>query len=575
MFKINLSNKLGDSLNHNLLENYFVSARGSLTRDKVNLALTVFGLAIGLAASFLIALYAINESTYDAFQPNAHHTYRLVMHSQNANEYALSTPRAYQTINQLSGVEDAALLISANWISDNRIKIANQYVKLRQSYSATANIADFIALDVIQGDLTTALTQPDKIALSKSEALRLFGTQNAVGQSFISTASNKTWMVSAVFADMPDNSHFAFNSLVSSQPYQEIRGNIAHYYLRMAPNSEIEKTEKAVNQIFVDIWQWQNTRYQLQPLLAIHLAKNYSTDMKVGGAQKNVSISIVLSILLLLISSFNTINMSVAQAGSRAKEVGVRKALGASKLQLLLQFLTESVALTFIAALIGAVIVELVLPQFNQLVGRQLSVGNWSEYIAQIVEITFLIGVTCGLYPALFIASFSTKRVLAGDFQRGKSAIIIRKSLMVLQSAFSIALIIGAINLSLQLHHLQNLPVNYEKQQRLMVVDAPTDKVFAAQSQTFYQALTQLEGVVSATPTDFDLTDRSNAGFFIDSITGVESVELHLSHGGVGFNAVQTLGLQLVAGRDFSNQHPADWYNHKMGFRPLSFQSQC
>lgn len=563
MFNLSLTGKLTDTLNRNLLDNYFVAAFRSLTRDKINLALSLLGLAVGLSASFLIALYAQHESSYDVFQPNVKQTYRLVMHAENGNEYALTTPQALQELKKIEGIEDIGYFLNGNWFSDNKIRIGNQFFKLQQSYRATENISDFVSLDILQGDLHAALTQPEKIALASSEALRLFGTLKAVGKTFISQGDNKKWTVSAVFSDIPENSHFAFKSLATALPFKSIRGNIAQYYLRMSSNANLKLAEDRATQVIADIWNWNNISYKFQPLLDIHLAKNYSTDMKVGGSQRNVFISIGLCVLLLIISSFNTINMSIAQAGSRAKEVGVRKVLGASKLQLIIQFLTESVVLTLISVLIAGVIVELFLPNFNQLVGRELSIGNWSAYIIPILVVTLLVGIASGLYPALFISAFSIKRVLAGDFQQGKSAAVIRKTLMTIQLAFAVALIIAATNLGLQLNLLQNLSVNYESHQRLAIKDAPRDQIFSEDSQALYQALTKIEGVISATPSDFSLTDRSNAGFFIESISGQAAVDVDLAHGGVGFNAVQTFGLQLVAGRDFSTQFPSDWYHEE------------
>ena len=149
-------------------------------------------------------------------------------------------------------------------------------------------------------------------------------------------------------------------------------------------------------------------------------------------------------------------NMSIAQAGIRAKEVGVRKVLGATKSQLVLQFLTESVVIALISALLACGLVELLLPAFNQLVGRELVIDSWSQYISGIAGVTVFIGIASGLYPALFISSFSVHRVLSGDFGRGKTAIVVRKSLMVVQSALSVSLIIAAISLYLQLNYLQN-----------------------------------------------------------------------------------------------------------------------
>jgi putative ABC transport system permease protein len=257
--------------------------------------------------------------------------------------------------------------------------------------------------------------------------------------------------------------------------------------------------------------------------------------------------------------------MSIAQAGVRAKEVGVRKVLGASKLQLVIQFLTESVVIALISALLACGLVELLLPSFNQLVGRELVIGSWTPYLLEIIATTVAIGIASGLYPAVFISSFSIHRVLSGDFGRGKTAIVVRKSLMILQSALSVSLIIAAASLYFQLSHLQNLDVNYEKNQRLRVLDVPSDLLYPKGEQSFYQALGTIDGVISSTPIDFDLTKSTNAGAFVSSVPGVKDFSQAMGFGGVGFNAVQALGLRLIAGRDFSTQYKSDWFNEEQG----------
>ncbi|NRA62009.1 MAG: FtsX-like permease family protein [Psychrobium sp.] len=241
--------------------------------------------------------------------------------------------------------------------------------------------------------------------------------------------SNKTLTVSAVFEDFRDNSHYAIDSIVSGQAHMNAIGKHAFTYLKLLPSAYISDVEAKMTVAFNKIWRDERNeiQYTLQPMLNIHLADNFNSDMKQGGSLKTVTISIALSLLLVLISSFNYINMSIAQAGLRAKEVGVRKVLGASKWQLVAQFLSESVLFTLLATLIACAMVELLLPAFNQLVGRELVIGSWSQFSAIILSSTLVIGLLSGLSPALFISSFSVRRVLSGDFSRGKSAIIVRK----------------------------------------------------------------------------------------------------------------------------------------------------
>jgi len=551
-----------------LFSNYIISAFRSLVRHKMNLVLTVIGLSLGLAAALMITLFTINESSYDNFQPDASRTYRVVLHHKvSGNEYPMTSPRGYPFLTKVSGVEDVLNLINMEFLWTGKVSIGDDTFKLEKTIAAHENLTDFLAIDVLHGELAPALTEPNKVALSSSEALRLFGSENAVGKTFLSIRSNQNIEVSAVFADFSDNTHYAMNSIVSAKRFMNIMGKVSYTYVKLSPDADIKSVAEQTTEIFNRIWQDKSdtVRFDLQPLLDIHLAPNHNVDLKVGGSAKTVMVSIALSILLLLISSFNYINMSIAQAGVRAKEVGVRKVLGASKLQLIIQFLTESVVIALISALLACGLVELLLPAFNQLVGRELAIGNWSQYLFEIIATTVAIGIASGLYPAVFISSFSIHRVLSGDFGRGKTAIIVRKSLMILQSALSVSLIIAAASLYFQLNYLQNLDVNYEKNQRLRVLDVPANLLFPADDQSFYQALSTIDGVISSTPLDFDLTKSTNAGAFVTSVPGIKDFDQSMGFGGVGFNAVQTLGLQLIAGRDFSTEYKSDWFNEKEG----------
>lgn len=547
-----------------MLSQYLLTTLRLLKSRKQHFLLNILGLSIGLAASILVALYAIHESGYDHFQPNANNTYRMVFHdNKSGNEYLLSTPKAYEQIKKTSGVEAVFYLLKTKLFTDDKIKLNEQYHQLSANYAVTDNVRDFIALNVTSGDLKQSLTQPNYIALSHSEALKLFGDINVVGQTFIRSKNNERLTVGAIFEDLAANSHFKFSSLTSFAPYKNVRGNVVYAYLRLNDNADINNIASHITKLIADIWQWRDNYYYLQPLKSIHLGANFNNDMKPGGSEKTVAISIMLSLLLLLISCFNYINMSIAQAGARAKEVGVRKVLGANKLQLILQFLAESILVVLFATLIACALVELFLPSFNQLVGREILMNGWLQSSLPLFVGVLFLGILSGIYPAFFIASFNVKRVLSGDFKRGKTATRVRKSLMVCQCALSISLIIAVLSLNQQLNLLNNLPINYQKSQRLVIADAPGNKLYDIHDLSIYQSLQSLPSVSAVTPSDFYLTDSSNAGFFIDSIAGVASLNTSMAYGGVGFDAVAALGLELIAGRDFSEQYQSDWYNRE------------
>jgi len=549
---------------NNLIQNYFLAAYRSLTKDKVNLVLTILGLSFGLCASLLVIIYAINESSYDKFQPNSETTYRVVQHHvPSSSDYPLTTPRADQHIRKIPGVEDVFTLIRTQWIFNSKVKIGDMFFNLDHLQGAPENINDFVKIETIDGDLVKVLAEPDYIALSESEANRLYGTTDAVGKTMLFVKYDVTLTVGAVFKDLPDNTHFAIESMLSSKPYMRARGNHSFTYIRMSENADKDLIEKELTRIYAELWSWdpKELTFYLQPMLDIHLDDNLMNDMKFGGSKQSLNIAIVLSLLLLLISSFNYINMSVAQAGMRAKEVGVRKVLGASRRQIITQFLSESVAIVIIATLIASCLVELLLPEFSNLVSRDLTIDDWLVYAVCVVLGAVLVGVASGLYPALFISSYNTRQVLSGDLQRGKTAVTVRKILMIFQSGFSIALIIGAITLYSQVNFLKDLPVNYEKENRLRITDAPEQLIYSPESAALFNDMMQIEGVISATPADFELTKSTYAGISNVLISGVDSFTNEVAYGGVGFDAVKTLGLTLITGRDFTRDHASDWFN--------------
>ncbi len=547
-----------------MLSNYFITAFRSFQRQKTYFAINVIGLAVGLTAALLVALYAYYESSFDEFQPHSENTYRILQHYKSADiSVPIISPSIDQYVTKLDGVEAVFSWVMGGESIDDKVKVNEQYLSLENVYAATPNLNDFFSINVLNGQLKEALTLPDRIALSKSTAMRFFGSSNVVGRR-LDTAS-KIWTVAAVFEDMPTNSHLLVDAIINESQFKHrfFRNN-SFTYIRLSDNADkasiVSKISKLIND---NTHQGKNNIViQLQPILDIHLDENMLYDMKKGGSAKTVKISIALSILLLLIGSINFINMSMAQAGTRAKEVGVRKALGSSRQQLLMQFLLESVSVAAISALIASAVSELLLPAFNQFISRELSINYYSYFGVFMIISTLVVGVLAGAYPALFISSFSAKRVLSGDLQRGTTAIRIRKSLMVFQAALSIGLIIGASTLYMQLQYLDNLPVGYDKTQRLRVLN--TGNIFDPKYQSLFNDISKISGVKYATPTDFNLTVSTNAGVNI-RLPGSDVVTEGIRYAGVGYDAVSTLGLKLIAGRDFSEKYKSDWFHEQTG----------
>jgi putative ABC transport system permease protein len=548
-----------------MFTNYWTTALGVFKQQKQHFLLNVMGLSVGFCAAILVALFTINEMSYDDQHPNASNVYRV---SQDYSKLGLGELPLFNFIQSeralaYTEVQAFFALTSVEEIKkiEINVTIEGERYKLDHLYGATNNISSFIHLPVISGDLISALSTPNHLALSRSEAIRLFGNVNIIGKTLAHKKGNYT--IAAVFEDLPENTHFTFNSLtyIEHDPAKKFVNN-SYIYLRLMPDVDIPALEKTLTALYFDGQLKGKVDIKLQPLLDLHLTAKTPFEMKVGGTSQVVNICAALSILLIVIASFNFINMTIAQSTKRAKEVGVRKALGASKGQLVNQFLCESLLVALFALLIAYAMVELSLPSFNLLVDRQLTLDYGSSFSVITLFIAATVGILAGLYPALFISSFSAKRVLSGDLQRGTTAIWVRKILLTLQIALSVSLIIAAIVLQQQLAFLQNIPLGYEIKQRLVISDLGKDLVLTKENNILMTQISKISGVNKISVLDTELTVSMNNTMKPVWPNG-ESSERLTPIIGTGYDIADTLGLTLLAGRDFSAKFSSDWFYKK------------
>ncbi|WP_462146397.1 ABC transporter permease [Pseudoalteromonas gelatinilytica] len=544
-----------------MILSYLITALRAFKNQKQHFILNVLGLSVGLAAAILVALFAKNELSYDSQQPHAERVYRV---GQDYSKLGLSVVPIFNYVQSkqaedYSQVEEVFGLTMVELTREAMVDVSyrNQGYKLNALYGATANIENFIALKTLAGDLTTAMSTPDSLALSESEALRIFGRTDVIGETL--THEQGQYTVRAVFADLTDNTHFAFKNLVYvKHDPNNLDRNSSYVYMRLAANTDADAFAKTLTEQFFKGTTLNQVSLELHPLLDLHLTAKSPFEMKAGGAKQVVMICVGLSILLILIAGFNFINMTVAQSTKRAKEVGVRKALGASKGQLVTQFLSESVLVSMLSMVIACALVELFLPSFNQLVDRELVVNYASEFGIAIIVVAIAVGILAGLYPAFFISSFSAKRVLSGDLQRGNTAIWVRKSLLTLQASLAVGLIIASVTLFNQLSHLQNLPLGYKTEQRLVISELPTELVFAKEPTAVINQLKAIEGVEQVSVLDTQLT-KSIQGSLMAVWPNGESSEGVTPFISSDFNLVEGLGLTVLAGRGFSREFGSDW----------------
>jgi len=547
-----------------MIVNYLVTAVRAIQKDKQHFFLNLIGFSIGLAAAILMALFAQHELSYDKQHPDSERVY-LVHSDHSARGLQSISFSAFATAEKMrnhSQVEGIFKLDEAEDITEgvsNVVEVAGNYHRLNDFYAASVNILDFIQLDILAGDITQALSKPGQLVLSESEAKRLFGSTQVVGHSL--NHEQGQYSIGAVFKDLPENTHLKFDSLIH-MPSQLMQNGNGYVYFKLLENSGATAFAQQLTNESHALRSWepeQGVKQFMVNMEKLHLESNGPFTMKKGGSATILQICLGLSVILILIACINFIDLNIAQSAKRAKEVGVRKALGATKAQLITQFLTESFLVVILAGLLAFTLVELCLPGFNQMMDRQLSLNYGSEFMLATTVVILAVGLLSGLYPALFIASFSAKRVLSGDLVRGGTAIFIRKLTLCLQCALSVGLIIAATSLYQQMSLVDKLQVGYEKSDRLVVKDLPNEAIYKQEHNSLFAAIKSLPGVEQVTASSTDLTNDMEYNLQFTWPNG-EAVTAVSPTVGTGYYAIDTLGLTLLAGRDFSPQFSGDWY---------------
>jgi len=535
--------------------------------------LNVFGLSIGLAAALLVALFADYELSFDEMQPDHQQVYRLHVdvNVPGLEEIPLTMVNIAQTLTTRSDVADLFILadvVDGGLLSEH-IKIADQAFKLNSLYGTAKNIRDFVNISVILGDLEAALSAPQQIALSHSEAERLFGSaEGALGQTILIEA--KRFTVKAIFEDLPDNSHFLFHALVPID-FTEYSDISSYIYLKTLHNADLKAIEKQLADRLIEKYQLKNSQleYRLVPMREVYFKAHSPFELKTGGSAFLVTLSVVLSVLLLAIAAANYINIAVSQLLYRSKEIAMRKTLGASKRQLIAQFLLEAFLMVMCATLLAVCWVELFLPSFSDFANRPLDLVWGASEFAVIIATTVLLALISGAYPAYCVARAPLSSLLAGQLKAGQ---LVRKGLLVFQSAMAMALIVCTLVSLQQLSFLQSLSVGYDATDRIVIHDF-SSKQLMEKEHAILNEIRTLPGVIQVTTTDTDLTDSILESFYFSWPNGYEESELPPTIG-TGFHAVETLGLTLLAGRDFLPEFQSDWLhnlskvNKASGYQP-------
>ena len=563
-----------------MLKNYLKVALRNLWKNKAFSAINIIGLSTGLAVCLLIILYVADELSYDKYNVNADRIYRLDADIYfNGTQFSSATspePMAATLVREYPQIEQMVRFTDGG---DILIKKDNQNIQNHNAVFADSTLFKVFTLPMTHGDPLTALNEPNSIVIDETNARKYFNSTDVVGKTLY--VNNSVYCkITGVIKDMPANSHFHFSFIRplrdsyrenaqewlnnNDQSYILVRQGATRASIQSNVDAVVNKylmkeLEQIVHASAKDMEkQGSHFLYHLMPLTDIHLHSDKSYEFEVNGNINYVYIFSVIALFILLIACVNFMNLSTARSANRAKEVGIRKVAGSLKSNLIIQFLAESVLVSFISLLLALLIAALLLPLFNQLAGKEMKAATLysSWLLPELVGLVFVVGCIAGSYPAFYLSSFQPVQVLKGRIAKGFKSSWLRSGLVVFQFCISITLIIGTIIIYNQLDYIRSRKIGYNREQVLVLHNAYNlDK----QIKPFRQELLKMSGVENASisgnlPTASGFNQN---GWFRDPTLNAKQAVI-MTEFVVDENYIPTLGMEILTGRNFSHDFPTD-----------------
>jgi len=553
-----------------MFKNYFKTAWRNLWKNKVYSAINVIGLSIGMAACIAILVFVFYERSFDNFHTKNIYRLNEVQKFEGmvaAQKVALSMYPMGPTLK--AEFPEIKNFTRINGSGNTPLNYGEKKVYIKRIGIVDSTFLQIFDFKLLQGDRNTALEKPNTIVLTKEDAESFFGKENPIGKTLSWYRRNDTTdlLVTGVLANLPENSHLQFNALVPFRTIEQPQwmdnwgGNWLNTYLELAPNTNIAALEKK----FPDYLKrhmtnenWKNYELFLLPLSEVHGGAN---DIGLDSwnyqqfDKSYTKIFFIIAFVVLLIACVNFMNLSTARSAERAREVGVRKSIGAFRWQLSMQFIGESIMLAFIALFFAIILVKLFLPAIENLSGRDLDFPIFTSWklILSLITGTIALGMISGLYPSAYLSSFQPVKVLKGSAQTGRSKSTLRNVLVVTQFASAIFLIIATTFAIRQLNFMKNRATGFDREQ---VVNVPLN-----QGARNYQLLkkellqnTLVTGVTASQDILGSHLDQSGVQFIGDGprrdLTSTRLI--------VDPDYVKLYKIQLVAGRDFSPDSSAN-----------------
>ncbi|HEX6431657.1 MAG TPA: ABC transporter permease [Niastella sp.] len=551
-----------------MFKNYFKTAWRNVINSRAYSYINIAGLSVGIASSLLIFLWIQNELSVDAFHKNGERLYKVFEREYYKDHvdgnYDMPGLLADVIKKTIPDVEDAIMMSEDN--SEVALQAGEKVLKVN-GMAAGKGLFTMFSYPLLLGSPASALSSEENMAVSEKTAQNFFGTpENAIGKT-VRFNNKRDFIITGVFKNLPQNISRRFDYVVNwdawvvDHPWMKEWGNSGpQCFVLLSPNANAALVDKKLTHFLDSYNKDQNDAYHIQLGLQkfdeVYLHNHFEEGKVAGGRIEYVYLFSIIAFFILLIACINFMNLTTARAVKRAKEVGVRKAVGADRSSLIRQFISESLLLTAFAVALGLLLMMISLPLFNEVTQSQMQPPFYKlSFWLQILALTLVTGLVSGSYPALYLSSFNPVKVLKGTARLSAGAVWFRKGLVVLQFILSFVLIIGTIIVSRQISFLQAKNIGYDKDNLVYI---PLEGELLTKYSIFKTEVEKLPGIqsisrISDNPGNLDQQTNN-----VDWEARQPGIKISFEHQGVGYDFVRTMKLNLLAGRDFSEKFNTD-----------------
>jgi putative ABC transport system permease protein len=537
----------------------------NIIKDKQFTLLNVLGLSAGIACALLIFLWVNDEMSFDKFFTNNDRLYEVMEHRTGNGQTSISDESSGMVsktlVLQVPEIEYASPLAPPFWFQKYLLSVGDKNIKASGQY-AGKDYFNIFSFKLIDGKKNDVLKDKNSIVISDELANKLFGTtQNLIGKA-IRFQQDTTFFVSGVFEKTPYHSSQQFDFVLSFdylgdvQSWVKTWNNLGpHNYVLLKEGASVDAVNRKIAGFIRANSQDTSRSIFLSKFSNIYLQDSFDHGQQTGGKIAYVRLFSLIAIFILIIACINFMNLSTAKASRRMKEIGIKKVVGAERKQLIFQFLSESMLLTLFATVFAIVITLLLLPPFNQITGKEISLHFNPSIIISLIGIILFTGLLAGSYPALYLSKFTPLAILKGKLNTSVAEVVSRKGLVIFQFTLSSILIIAVLIVYQQIQFIQNTSPGYHKEN---IVKIDSEGKIQGTEETFIAELKKIPGVVNASFTFNNMVGRNfgNSGISWDGKD--PNSDVYFEGFGIGYDFIETMGMKMQDGRSFSKSYGAD-----------------